>query len=156
MHSRHKSSFRGMTCAILRPSGPCFHDWRGIPMPWQGPWHCWYSELRWQNLHWWTWNGIPFAQTGPCFQVWWWWWWGGCGRFGKSWLIIGLFFFFWGGGLQFVWPQKCANCVTQYCWPSAQQSWMPFLSQSEITKCSTMFYPWLQSLKVLKAWRNWK
>lgn len=106
MHSRHKSSFRGMTCAILRPSGPCFHDWRGIPMPWQGPWHCWYSELRWQNLHWWTWNGIPFAQTGPCFQVWWWWWWGGCGRFGKSWLIIGLFFFFWGGGCSLFDPKN--------------------------------------------------
>ena len=146
MHSRHKSSFRGMTWAILRPSGPCFHDWRGIPMPWRGPWHCWYSELRWQNLHWWTWNGIPFTQTGPLFPSL-------MMMRRRMWeireVLIDHWFdftsFFLGGGLQFVWPQRCANCVTQYCWPSAQQSWMPFLSQSEITKCSTHGY------KVLKC-----
>lgn len=152
MHSRHKSSFRGMTCAILRPSGPCFHDWRGIPMPWQGPWHCWYSELRWQNLHWWTWNGIPFAQTGPCFQVWWWWW-GGCGRFGKSWLIIGLIFFFFGGGAAVcLTPKMCQLCHTillAKC--TAKLDAFSFSVWNH-----QVFYPWLQSLKVLKAWRNWK
>ena len=152
MHSRHKSSFRGMTCAILRPSGPCFHDWRGIPMPWQGPWHCWYSELRWQNLHWWTWNGIPFTQTGPCFQVWWWW--GGCGRFGKSWLIIGLILFlvFLGGAAVCLTPKMCQLCHTillAKC--TAKLDAFSFSVWNH-----QVFYPWLQSLKVLKAWRNWK